>query len=96
MLQIIGWMLCAMLAIKGISMMGDNRYIEEDAEGNKKMSEAGHFAAIASIIVAVGFAFWFFNQGEAFADLSRSGYSSPLSPEEERQLEEDARRDAGL
>ncbi|UPT53039.1 hypothetical protein [Synechococcus phage Yong-M3-232] len=68
MIQIIGFLGCAMLAIKLLEMAANSALRDENGE----MRSTAHFAQFAGWACVLGFAFWLFVQGGQFPDMQAS------------------------
>ena len=60
MLQILGWLLCLCLFVKGVELAS-----LPEGQGNDGM----RFGAGVAVLGAMGFAFWIYSQGNAVSEL---------------------------
>lgn len=65
MLQIIGWLLCAMMIGKAIEMVGNTSYRVDHEDGKPKMTDAAHLAVLFYLLAALSFGILLHLQGSA-------------------------------
>lgn len=73
MLQLLGWLGCLYLLVKGLAMIGDLTLVDGDGERHP----ATNIAIMLAIAGAVVFAIFFAVQGNAMPDLGLAASSQP-------------------
>lgn len=95
MLQIIGWVLCAMLFANGLAMFGNPAYAVPNGQFTK-MNAHAKWAAWFCMIAALVFAVWLYVQGRPINDMvSGASYSAEYGdmaadPKSEAEVEAEA------